>query len=422
MGFIRQMRFFGLLAIYCSLSLFLCSSSQADQSFWNRYRGPQGSGKSLDSILPVEFDEQRNVQWKSPIHGKGLSSPVVWEQQVWMTTATPDGTKLFAICVDLSSGDLIHDLLVFEVADPPTCHPDNSYASCTPYIEAGRVYVHFGSSGTACIDTQSGEKLWERTDLSCDHLRGPASSPIVHEDLLLIHFDGIDLQYVVALDKQTGETVWKKDRDIDYGADQGDLKKAYGTPAIFNVAGSEQLISPSAVETIAYDPRSGDELWRVRHGGMNASGVPIYEYGLVFINAGVGNQTLIGVRPPSEPASDPKIVWNTGQGVSSQGSVLVHNGALFMFNGSGIATCLAARSGQKLWKKRLGGQFWSSPVLGGKRIYCANREGDVYVLDASPELKILAQNSFPEGFSASPAIAGNRLILRSHKNLYCIGN
>lgn len=397
------------------------SESLAEETYWNRFRGPGGVGTMEGAKPPVEFSDTKNVRWKTPIPGKAWSSPVVWDQQIWLTTATEDGTQLSAMCVDLESGDVVHDLLVFEIEQPAFCHPSNSYASCTPFAESDRVYVHYGSAGTACIDNETGETLWHRQDLPCDHFRGPASSPVVEGNLLLIHFDGIDQQYVVALDKYSGKTVWRKERDIDYGTDVGDYKKAYGTPTLIEIDGQRQMISPAAVETIVYDPANGDELWRVRHGGMNASSAPIHEYGLVYINAGTGDQSLIAVRPPREESESAQIVWNTRKAVPQRSSLIVTNGSLFMFGDNGVVTCLAARSGQKFWSQRLSGQFWSSPILADGRIYCGNKEGEVFVLKAAPEAKVLAKNVFPDGFYATPALAGNSLILRSTTHLYCIG-
>src|SRR5438552_6320640 len=162
---------------------------------------------------------------------------MIWGGQSWLTTATADGKKLFAICVDRESGKILYDIELFDVAEPGFCPPANSYASPTPVVEAGRVYVHFGSYGTACLDTATGRILWSRRDLPCNHFRAPGSSPILYQDLLIMHFDGYDAQYVVALDKTTGRTVWKRDRDIDYGTSNGDLKKAFCTPRMIKING-----------------------------------------------------------------------------------------------------------------------------------------------------------------------------------------
>ncbi len=232
-----------ILALACSVCRL------AAEENWPQFRGPRGAGHADVAGLPIRWSETENVRWKTRIHGKAWSSPVIWGDQIWLTTATPDGHQLFAICVDRATGNIVRDLQIFDIKKPSYCIPFNSYASPTPVIEAGRVYVHFGSAGTACLDSASGKVLWTRQDLPCDHHRGPGSSPILHDNLLIMHFDGVDQQYVVALDKLTGNTVWKKSRDIDYQTDDGDFKKAYATPTIVEIGGKAQLISPAAMAT-----------------------------------------------------------------------------------------------------------------------------------------------------------------------------
>ena len=203
---------------------------------WPEFRGPTADGKTTSNV-PLEFGEDKNVVWKTPVKGKAWSSPVVWGEQIWVTNAFADGHKLYAICLDAQSGKKEKELLLFEIEEPQFCIDYNSYASPTPAIEEGRIYVSFGAHGTACVDTKTFDVLWKRQDLECDHFRGPASSPIIDRDKLIIHFDGADVQYVVALDKNTGETLWKHDRDIDYPkGDNEDWKKAYATPAIISHA------------------------------------------------------------------------------------------------------------------------------------------------------------------------------------------
>jgi outer membrane protein assembly factor BamB len=164
---------------------------------WNQYRGPNGDGISSATNLPVEFSETENLRWKTPIHDLGWSSPVVWDDQIWVTTAREDGSELFAVCIDLETGDIIHDIKVFDVSNPETYWPNqNTYADSTPIVEEGRVYVHFGKYGTACLDTNTGEKLWERRDFQVDHLIKPGSSPIIDGDSLFLNHDGADIQFI----------------------------------------------------------------------------------------------------------------------------------------------------------------------------------------------------------------------------------
>ena len=189
----RQRRF-GLLTSHYTAALLIAlsilqSSVAQDTNNWTEFRGSMGNGHASVNFAPSDLS---NIQWKVPIKGKGWSSPVVWQDQVWLTTATEDGKEMSAICVDINSGETIYDLLIHENETPSFSHPTNSYASPTPVIEEGRVYLHFGSYGTTCIDTSNGKQLWQRTDFECNHHRGPASSPILYKGKLIIAFDGFD--------------------------------------------------------------------------------------------------------------------------------------------------------------------------------------------------------------------------------------
>ncbi len=416
------------------LLLCVCSLSFADEN-WNQFRGPHGDGTTNAKGLPVKFSEgSPEIVWKTPITGRAWSSPIVWGNQIWLTNGpeiqntTKDKPKLdkpielFAVCVDLESGKVLHNLKLFDFDTPQFTHATNSYASPTPFMEEGRVYMHFGAYGTACLDTKTGEKIWERRDLECDHFRGPGSSPIVHGGLVYLTFDGYDTQYITALDKLTGKTVWKKDRGIDFGTTDGDAKKAYSTPLIIKEGARELLISPFAAATIAYDPKTGEPIWTVRHGGMNAAGRPLFGNGLLYINSADGPNPLIAVRPEGVGDITKNIVWKTKQAVPKRPSQILIGDLLFMMSDSGIATCVDAKTGTEIWTKRLGGDYWSSPLCADGLIYCFSQAGDIPVFKAGREFELVAENKLDSGFNASPAVAGKSLILRSKTHLYCIQN
>ncbi len=405
-----------------SLGVFFLSLTIAfGNDNWPQFRGPSGNGIADVRSAPVRWSETENIRWKTAIHGKGWSSPVIWGNQIWMTTALADGKERFAVCVDRQTGKIVFDLKVLEEEKPPFCIPYNSYASPTPVIEAGRVYVHFGSSLTACLDTATGKVLWERRDLPCDHFRGPGSSPILHGDLLILTFDGFDHNYVTALNKTTGETVWKTDRNIQYTTPDGDLHKAYSTPSIIEVGGKLQLISPSAQATIAYDPGTGKELWRVIHGGMNAACKPVYGHGLVFLTSGHTTQ-LLAVRPDGNgDLSKDGVAWKATQAVPSRPSLLLSGDLLYMVSDKGIASCLDAKTGKQLWQKRLGQAFAASPVLAAGHIYFADEDGSTYVLKEGPSFDLVGTNKLDGGCMASPAIVDDAVYLRTKTHLYCIG-
>ena len=409
------------LSFVLATSFFLSSSLVAQEN-WPEFRGPTADGKFTSAKIPTGISEN-NLEWETPIHGKGWSSPVIWGNQVWLTTATVDGKKMSALCVDLETGKVLLDRVIHENAEPDFAHETNSYASPTPAIEDGKVYLHFGKYGTTCLDTKTFEQLWQRTDFECDHFRGPAASPIIFEDLLIVAFDGADVQYVVGLDKKTGNTVWKTNRDINYGTDVGDKMKAYCTGAIFEVDGQPLLIYPSAVATGAYDPRSGKEIWKIYHDGMNASARPVQaENGRVILTNGMG--LMVAINPSGAgDITESNIAWKNKKNVARKSSQVLIDGSIFMNGDKGIISCVDLESGRTLWQERVGGNFAASPVYDGTHLMSISEQGTIHVYKPSRENYVeVAKMKFGDGFKASPAASGDRMILRSFSKLHCIKN
>jgi len=390
---------------------------------WPEFRGPCGDGHATSQRLPLVWSESRNIVWKSPIDGRAWSSPVVWRDQIWLSNAAADGKKLSALCVDAPTGKLLFNQTLFEIAEPQDRHPFNSYASPTPVIEEGHVYLHFGSPGTVCLDTRTFAVVWQRQDLPCNHLRGPGSSPIAWKDLLILTFDGFDYQYLVALDKRSGKTVWKTDRNIDYGADKnsdGDFKKAYSTPAVKDVDGTPMLVSVSAGATVAYDARDGKELWRVPTGGYNSGCRPVFFKDLVIGNS-EGGLSLFAIRYAEKAKSfHAESTWSYPRGAAARSSPLIVGELIFANNNEGVLSCLDGHTGTPFWQKRLEGDYSASPLFANGRIYYCDQDGLTTVVAASREFQKLAENRLDDGCMASPAVCGDALILRTEKNLYRI--
>ena len=395
---------------------------------WPQFRGPAGDGHSDAKGLPVSFGEGEHVKWKTAIHGKAWSSPVVWGAQIWLTTATEDGTELSAVCVDKETGKILRDDVLFHVAAPQFCHKFNSYASPTPVIEEGRLYVSFGSPGIACLDTKTGAKLWERTDFVCNHFRGAGSSPIVWGDLMIMNFDGSDHQFIVALDKKTGKTAWQTPRSVDYKdlkdgkpeAD-GDWRKGFGTPHVLEGT-APVLLSSGAKAHYGYDPRTGKELWRIDDPAHHSAAArPVAGLGMVFIAAGFSQGEILALKLGGSGALDEsQVAWRLKKGAPKKPSLLLDGDLLYMINDDGIASCVEARTGTVVWSQRVGGNVSAAPMFADGRIYVCNEEGKVAVLAPGREFKVLAENQFDGGFMASPAVSGKALILRSKTHLYRI--
>ena len=253
----------------------------------------------------------------------------------------------------------------------------NSYASPTPLIEEGRVYANFGSYGTACLNTATGQVLWSRRDIRCDHSVGPGSSPILADNLMILQMDGKDTQYIIALEKATGKTAWKTMRSTDFG-DRGDeFRKAFDTPLLIDIGGRKQLICTGAVETMSYDPATGKELWKVKHPGESYSNTsrPLFCADMVMINTGASQQ-IWAVRPDgSGDVTDSHVAWKLDKNVPFLPSMTVVNDLLYMISDDGIASCVEAKTGKNVWKKRVGGKFAASPIAAEGRVYFSSQEG-----------------------------------------------
>jgi len=410
----------------------------ADDHQWTEFRGPRGDGVSTSTGLPLHWSESEGVKWKTPIHGRAWSSPVIWDRQVWLTTATEDGSELWAVAVDRDTGEVMRDLKLFEVERPQFAHKFNSYASPTPVIEAGRVYVTFGSPGTACLDTQTGKTLWERRDFVCNHYRGAGSSPILHEGRIYLNFDGSDHQFVVALDAATGKTLWEVKRGIDYkdlGPDgkpesEGDWRKAFATCHLASFDGRLQLLSQGAKAMYGYDPLTGAELWRVEERTSHSAGTrPVVGFGMVFVPSGWSQGQILAIRPgkadevldangPDTSNGQLSIVWKTKRNVPKKPALTRVDDLLYGLDDNGVATCWEAKTGTVVWNERVGGNYSASPIAGDGRLYFCSEEGKTVVVSTGREFKKLAENTLADGFMASPAVSGKALFLRTKSALY----
>ena len=412
---------------------------------WPQFRGPAGDGRSEAKGLPLTWSETENVKWKMPIHDKGWSSPVIWGDQIWLTTATEDGKQLFVLTLDKATGKIIRDVKLFDATQPELWKRYNSYASPTPVIEEGRVYVTFGEAGTACLDTKTGKVLWERRDLRCNHYRGAGSSPILYGNLLVLQFDGADDQFIIALNKQTGKDEWRVKRSVDYkdlGANgkpqaEGDWRKAYGTPQIATIEGKPVLLSNGAKAHYGYDPLTGKEYWHVSHPFHSTGARPLYQHGLIYFSGGFSRGHFLAIKPPpasawkagnildaskdSEPApGKPHVAWRLTKSVPETPSPILHEDLLFVVDNNGFASGIEAKTGKVLWTERVLKAMYASPVFSEGRIYACDREGKGAVFTATREFKLLGESKLDGTIEASPAVDGKALYLRTSKALYRI--
>lgn len=431
-----------VLCLLAAFFLSMHSARAADR--WPEWRGETGQGISLAKNLPVRWSEERGVVWKTNVPGRGWSTPVIDNGQIWLTTAHDEPASqeeverrrkattnsqpliiskfvsLRAVCVDLDRGTLLRDVEVLSEQDPDYIHRENTYATPTPILENGRLYCHYGPCGIACLDTDSGKVLWNNRNLRVKHENGPGSSPVLWQDKLFIHCDGIDEQYVVALNKNTGEIAWKTKRSGKLN-DNPQLKKSYATPLVTQVNGEPQLVSPAADWVYGYDLESGKELWRLNYGelGFSNAARPVAGNGLLYIATGYMKARMLAVRVTKNgDQQQAEIAWRYTRQVPNVSSPLVIGEMMYFVSDQGIASCLDARTGEAHWTQRIGKRFWASPLYAGGRIYFFDRDGTTTVIAAGNKYQRLAINKLDGEMLATAAAVDNALVLRTDKALY----
>lgn len=427
----RSSSIYGLLG----LTLLAITGAPAAEFPW-----PDKSGPTKDSHVPQHHakglvttwneEEGLNLAWKTALPEEGHSIPVIDETTVWFTSANEEGTKQYLNGVDRQSGELKHHHLVFENTAPePLGNRVNNYAAPSCVLDETGLYVHFGTYGTTKINPKTLEKIWERRDINCRHYRGPGSSPVLYEHLLILTMDGIDQQFVTALHKDTGETVWRTDRTTDYndiGPDgkperEGDVRKAYGTPAVVHVGERAQLVSVGSRALFGYDVLTGEELWTVTHGGFNAAVRPVAQDGLVFVNTGYPRAHLLAIRLDEKMKGDitqSHVVWDREKRNGDfSGHVLVGDRIVQATQG-GIVTCLDQKTGEEIWMGRLPGTYVAAPIVVGDLVYYSNETGQSRVIKVGDTFEIIAENELEVGVQASAAVADGELYLRTKTCLY----
>ncbi len=398
-----------------------CGGLAFAQDEWPQFRGPNGQGHANVTSAPTSWSETENITWKADIPGSGFSSPVISGDRIWLTTALDEGHSLHALCIDRASGDIVQNVKVFAELNPPKINVTNSYASPTPVIDGDRVFVCFGTMGTACLNSVTGEVLWRNHELVLDHKEGPGSSPIVVDDLLILNCDGQDVRYVAALDKRTGEIAWKADRSVPPASNM-DMNKAYSTPLLIEANGRRELVSPGAMHVAAYDPATGDELWKVLYPqGFSNVPRPVFGDDLLFVSTGYVRATLLAIRPGGNgDVTETNVAWSSDRQAPTRPSPIYVDGRLYVASDRGVLTCYEAATGETLYTERLGGSFASSPIYAAGHIYFCNEKGETTVIKASRTFELVSKNELPAPIKASPAAVGKEIYVRTTEALYRI--
>jgi outer membrane protein assembly factor BamB len=428
--------------------LFFVSFLTADaaaQSNWPQWRGANGSGISVETGLPTEWSESKNIRWKSPIPGRGHSSPIIWGKRVFLTTSIegpvvpgaeavkhyrrgqeyihPDSVgadhsytmKLF--CLDLESGKVLWQKTVYEGRVYDNRHRKNTYASTTPATDGRYVYLSFEAEGLYCYDFE-GKRIW-KTLLGkiAKGGMGPGTSPILYENLVILQCDQEygEGSFIAAVNKSTGKEVWRVARD---------QRRSWATPLLVKTSERIELITSGPDKIISYDPLSGKELWRAPGVVSNPIPSPVAGNGLVFVTAGSDAKRAFAIKlgGSGDLTNSPNLVWRYEKGTAYVPSPILYNEYLYLLTDAGAITCLEATTGKVIYQSRMPAttKFTASPVAFEGKILIVSEDGDSFILKAGPVPEVVNTNALGEPIYASPAIVRGRLLIRAESNLYCI--
>tara|TARA_B100000029_G_scaffold495419_1_gene560395 strand:- start:235 stop:1488 length:1254 start_codon:yes stop_codon:yes gene_type:complete len=403
---------FGSLAASLAVSI----PNTAESANWPAWRGSDGTGRSTERNLPVTWSSTENVIWKATLPGEGNSTPITWDKRVFVTCPVEGGKVRRLICLDRANGEVLwkHDV---PFPEKETTHRDNPFCSGSPTTDGKRVYASFGSAGVLACD-MSGKVAWHRRLGKLTHVFGQATTPVLYKNLVIVHRGPGVKTHLVALDAKTGRTVW----DTPEMAKNSNLYGSWSTPVIVRVDGRDELVVSMPREIKSYDPATGKELWKC--GGLGTE---------VYTMPTIGDGLVVGISGHNGPAMAVRLgggqgdltgshrLWLTAKNQQRVGSGVVVGQYLYVSNATGIAQCIEARTGKVIWAKRLGGTLWGTMLAADGRLYVSNKEGDIFVLAASPTYKLIARNRMNEHMKAAVAPSDGQLFIRTYKSIYCIG-
>jgi len=415
-------------ACLAGLCAWLLMTAPGASENWPQFRGPGSQGRSAEVPLPLQWSATQNVRWKAAIPGESWSSPIVWGDRVFVTTATESGQSCRVLSLDRKTGKIRWNNEVFRQA-PSRKEGRNTYATPTPATDGRRVYACFGDGSVAALDF-AGRVVWTNRDHKFYGQHGLASSPILHQGLIIMARDGSsdgedkklgwqtpwDLSYVLALDAKTGQTRWKGKRGLS--------RISHGGPALWTAPdGMVQVVSEAGDVVQGFDLLTGERLWSSEVLGEGKVPSMVIGDGLVFTAGGWGGKETIKAFKPGGKGDlkEQNLVWEQKKGMPKIPSLVYVNPHLFAITDGGVATCMKASSGELVWQERVGGTFSASPIAAGGRLYLLDDDGQTTIVEAGPVFKVLAKNPLGERVQASMAASQGQLFIRSEKNLFCIG-
>jgi outer membrane protein assembly factor BamB len=409
----------------CALcaTLFLTGTTFADN--WPGWRGPLGNGSCTEKNVPLTWSKTDNVRWKIKLPFQGNSSPIIWGDRIFLTQSLDaKGRKRAVLCLDRKNGDLLWQRETEYKEVEPT-HSTNPYCSATPATDGKVVIASLGSAGLVAYDLDGNEK-W-RYDLGkLYHIWGNGSSPLLYGDLCILWCGPGARQFLLAVDKNTGQKVWQHDEP---GGQLGDDKKgntwhgSWSTPLLMRVDGHDELVLGVPEKVKAFDPKTGTELWSCAGLGKLVYTTPVTTGdGIVVVLSGYGGPAVAVKAGGKGDVTKTHRLWQQTKGITQRiGSPVIVGEYCYLLNETDIAVCFEVKTGKQVWRERLPGVSWSSMVLVDDRIYVTNHAGDCYVIVAAPKFQQLAVNSLGERVLSSLAISEGEIFIRSYQHLWCIG-
>ncbi len=404
------------LTTFTLLGMFLTASLSAQE--WTRFRGPNGEGSSDVKSIPTAFTS-KDYNWKISIPGKGHSQPVFWGKKIFLTSAVEKGRSRILYCLNRENGDKIWEQkFSFETHKK---HSLNSYASASPTVDAERVYALFVMPERSLLIAydHKGEKVWDKELGVWESQHGHGTSPIIYKDKLILAHDHLGKSFVLALNKKTGDEIWKTPRKSD--------RAAYGTPCLVEVDGKkpELLFTSKSHGISSIDPDSGKMNWEAPLFDKRSVGSPIvYKKKLAFATCGSGGggNYLVAVKLGGKGnVAESHLKYQLRQSIPYVPTPVLAGDLLILWSDKGVVSCVDAESGEVHWRKRVGGQYYGSPVSVNGKIYAVSTDGEVVVLEASKEFKEVSRNDLGEPSHGTPAIVDGKMYLRTFSSLICIG-
>jgi outer membrane protein assembly factor BamB len=384
--------------------------------YWPRWRGPSGQGVVTATGYVDTWSATENVVWKTPVRGRGNSSPIVWGDRIFLTTAYEGGRRVSLLAYRRADGRLLWETSAPAGRSDSGAHDKNGHASATAATDGQRIYVSFGPRGLFAFDFD-GKIVWQRDLGAMEAYHGAAGSPLLYKDRIILYQDQYRGSFVAAFDTRTGREIWRTSREASNG---------WGTPIAVRVGNRDEIIVSSQQQVQAYDPERGKELWRCSGNTYEVIPTPVVGYGMIFCSSGRAGPTL-AIRPGGTgDVTRTHLAWESPRGSPFVPSPILYGEQLYMVNDmASIVTSIQATTGKTLWQGRLGVAsregFSASPIGVEGKIFFTNDEGETFVLRAGPAFELLHVNRIGEGTLASPALVDGRWYIRTDRNLYAIG-